>query len=166
MQTTRKTNQVDIDLSSIKDEPTRIALSQILVLVNSMVGTGVDTEGTLKARNGIQSGFADDSGLLMWKMVGRSLPADTGGEDHHDTIMVPGRIYGVIGWSQFNGTNEWRAINRASATTTVYIEQGTGTPRPFENVVAFVNSDPTHANLYHAIIFYQPVEFDRNRGFV
>lgn len=163
MRTTRKTNQIDIDLGSIKDEPTRIALAQLVGLVNSMSGTGIDTEGTLKARNGMASGFADDTGLIMWKVVKGTLGV-TGAQSHYSSYTLPGRVLGVSGWAQFAGTTEWRLLGRASATNTVFISNAATAPQNYENVVVFQNSDATHENGYRAVIFYEPTVIDRQAG--
>lgn len=163
---TRKTNQVDIDLTTIKDESTRIAFAKILELVNSFVGTGLDTEGTLSARNGIKSGFANDASLIMWTIKKDTILPDTGSEDHYQTVKVPGRILGVCGWAQFNGTTAWRMMDRDNAATTIHVSIGSGAPQNFENTVVFQNSDTANKNSYRAMIFYEPTVIDRQSGVV
>jgi hypothetical protein len=166
VQTTRKTNQVDICLDRIQDPAVRDALAGILTLVNYIVGTGIDTQGTLKARNGISSGLAEDTGLVMWTVKKGKLLPDSGAEDHFEKVGVPGRILGVNGWSQFEGTEAWRGMGRTTSSGTVFLSVESGAPPSLENTVVFQNADAVNSNAYRAIIFYQPYDIDRQRGFL
>lgn len=163
MVATRKTNQVDIDLSKISDEGTRIAVAQLQEAMNDLIGKGLDTEGFVKARLGVAAGVGGETNPLCWQDVAGDIKPNTGAQDHYDTVKVQGRIFGVVGWAQYAGSEEWRGMGRSTVTDSIFITNGVGAPFNLEDTVVFQNTDLSNRNAYRAVIFFQPSVVDRAR---
>ncbi len=109
--TTRRTNQVDLDLSSIDDSATRQALASVMRFVNDLASGGLTTDGTITGKTlATKGGSLTEEGVLTAKLLdmgeGRitftvqtgSLAAITA-----TVFTVKGQVLGALGWSEVNG---------------------------------------------------------------
>lgn len=144
---TRKSNQIDLQVNNVQDLVVKEALVQIADFINTMVGVGIVTDGSVKAIKGFNAGDKTFKAMLFSGTLGNVGSTDPANQR---LLVVPGKIIGATGHAQFNGTSEWRVMNRGSTTTSVYFKNGDGAI----DRVMITNSDATNDNVYRVIIFY------------
>lgn len=155
---TPKKNQIDIDLGGISDLKTREALGALIDFVEDLSGTGLDTKGSVVARGGFATGMFGTFKVAVFTGI---LPRNSGGEDHYSTFAVPGMILGSFGYSQFQGSANWRVMGRTTTADTVHFAIGAaGAPESKDDRVTVINADTANANSFRAVIFYQDRPFD------
>jgi hypothetical protein len=142
---TRKKNSININLDAIKDTYIRDALEAITSFVDDLVAKGLDTDGFVLAKT-LQ---LDSGGAFSSKIFTGDLGA-SGTDNDEAVLIVDGSIIGAFGYSQFNGTSEWRIMNRGSTTTTISFSNSSS--NRLDRLV-LVNSGAT-SNAYRAIVFY------------
>lgn len=140
---TRKTTQIDLALERIADPATREVLSQLVDMVGAIAGRGISTQGKVHAQGGIETA---NGGAFKVKLFNGTLAAS----DYQDHI-VSGVIVGAIGYSQVQGTEAWRQINRGAVGSGPYIE---ALSNGAVDRLRVVNGDVTNANGYRVAIFY------------
>lgn len=176
---TRKKQQLDVNLSNVKDAAVRAVLDSIVTFVNQAT-QALETSGDIKGRR-IQNlrgnaGFTDD-GRLFAKAIqtseggyyksavfeGRLGPL--GGGSEVAVHSITGFILGVAGYSQFEDGSLW--VNMRSFDNLLvnngqcgFWDPSIGTLsdtdyNPASNRVTVVNFDQSDSNSYRIIVFYK-----------
>jgi hypothetical protein len=162
---THKTNQLDINLSQVKDAGAREALNSIVRFVNDM-NRSVRTNKEVKAAklsNQTRSAFLDFDGLISgrmlelekgWKFKVRIQEGELGPTDGETVQMPAGHVIcGVIGWTQVDAGDEWNPmVIAATDAAGVYMSVAASSTA---DTVRFVNVDAAVTNSYRAVIFYK-----------
>lgn len=159
---TRKTQQLDIDLSTVQEATVREALVSILRFVNELAGGGLHTAGDVVAKKiQVTSGLvaADDDGNLVAKTINLHGGGKIKMEVHEGTLAiggttsytVKGEILAAIGHAQYNGSSEWRVMGRGTTTDSCYFTNGSATSKK----IHITNSDASHSNKYRVVIFWR-----------
>lgn len=138
----RRKNLLDISISSIKDEAIRIAFERVSTFVSNLISHGFETIGAIKAR----SINLNDGG--EFKAI-----VKTGRLDADDNIKysVPGKVIGVIGWTQEGGGSNWEIIEDSNSDDKILFRH---TVTANQSTVSIYNGDSSHSNAYKLIIFY------------
>lgn len=152
---TRKTNQLDIDVAKVSDPVARELFLKLGEMINTLVGTGLVTDGRVTALKGLSTGDLPFKAKVFTGVLAATGAAPTDPDDpmDHAVLIVPGLILGYCGHAQFDHTIEWRQMGRGSQTTTVYFDNADGKL----DRVRVENSDNA-TNNYRVIIFYTEAE--------
>jgi hypothetical protein len=161
---THKTNQLDINLSQVKDLAVREALNSIVNFVGGLakaVRTGGEVKGTTVSNALGSAGFDKDGNLFA-----KTLEIGSGGAfkvaiftgelsasgGQTLTLADEARILGVLGWTQISAGSEWNVMFPVvTGSEGIYFNT---TAASTSNSVRFVNSDAVNANQYRVVIFY------------
>ncbi len=153
----RKTNQLDFRVESIQDPVVKEALVQIADAINTIAGVGLSTDGVVKAARGFNS---NDKTFKVKLFKGALAEVGGGGGSgqnfDHLTLIVPGILNAAMGYSQYNGTQEWRVMARGTASNTVYFENSTENKT---DRISIRNSDAVNKNNFRVVAFY--TEYDQ-----
>lgn len=133
-----------INLSLIKDQATREAISSIVKFVQDLGARGLQTDGDIIGRSlNLGSGGA-------FKTIVQSGGVNPSGR----AILHPpaGKWLGMIGMTQYHGSYIWAPIPTATATGSLYFEFNTTLSQA--NAICLVNGDTSHTNLFRVLGFY------------
>jgi len=157
---TRKNHQLDINLSSIKDNAVRSALDSIVSQVNALsqnisVSTSVkaqkisthnelfkvDEDGMVRCN----SLNIDGGGPIKMKSYSGTL---TGGGTTTLSFPTGTKIMGISGWSQYDGNaGQYAPLGIFSDTVLAVYPSGS-------NSIVLLNDDAVDSNDYRIIVFY------------
>ena len=158
MATTRKSNILDIDLSKIKDEPTKEALNGLIRFVTDLLSIGVEVDGSIAGkdiRNNAKSFTVDaqigGDGYDPIKQIRMKAFFGTNDFSSSTSIHINGSVIGVCGWTQSFGS-AWHPMHQSSAIAGAnYV--GASSPSDY-NKVKITNADPGNSNSYRLMVFY------------
>jgi hypothetical protein len=158
--------KINVDITRIQDPVVRDSLRSVIDYVNDLVGkAGLTTEGLVKANTfANKDRFSVDAvGRLScqtlgthgeggWKISQREGSLTFGGAAGV-SLIVPGRIFGVLGWSTFNGdAARWVPMRIGSTPNANYFDVGV---MSMSSQTRVINSDINDANQYRVTIFYK-----------
>lgn len=163
----RKTNDLSIDLASIKDGPTREAFRSVLSFVNDLRAKGVDSDGRISGKEirVNSAGFTvDKDGNViapkfgcqldgMWSTAYFEGELDT--VDDTIALEVPGEVIGAIGWGSKGGSSDvWHPLGPDSGVgrCDVTFNQSSSSKH---NKVFIYNQSATDSNRYKLLVFYK-----------
>lgn len=174
---TRKTQQLDVNLSNVKDDAVRQALDSIVAFVNKTTqnvktggkvqattvtnlagGAGIDAINRLFA----QSMQLNDGGFFKVKIFEGDLGAYGGGSEVY-RFNFPTVVFGAFGVCTYNGkaTNEWMVMSNTSATNNniAFYDPGlalglAAAYKQDSNSITILNADNV-TNSYRIIVFYK-----------
>lgn len=172
MATTPKSNILDIDLSKIKDEPTKEAMNGLIRFVTDLFAIGVKVDGSMSAKDMTinSKAFAVDAvgnvAAASFATTGAQIGGDgyspikqfkmkaffgKNGASASTTIHADGSVIGVTGWTQSFGSS-WHPMHQSGAIAGAnYV--GASSPSDY-NKIKITNADGVNSNSYRLMVFY------------